>query len=214
MNKQVKFVVHIHEAKKAGKHFDMRFQKPGDMKNWLSFAVRKGVPTKPGTRVLAIKTHLHSEKEAMTVGEIPKGKYGAGTLKVFDEGTATVEKYSPAHIALTLKGKKLKGLYHLINIGVTRNQKYKANQYLLFKGGSLKKMNTIEAYLRKLSESVGKHRNVPDSNYDEKELQMGIEIEKEHTDSEEIAKQIAKDHLEECPDYYTRLKKLESNCEN
>ena len=41
------------------------------------------------------------------------------------------------------------------------------------------------------------------------ELKMGIEIEKEHTDKEEIAKKIAQDHLKEMPDYYSRLKKME-----
>jgi len=138
MNTKVKFIVHDHDAKRAGKHQDLRFQKPNDMKNWLSFAVRKGVPTKPGSRVLAIKTNLHSEEEALFIGEIPEGEYGAGTLKVFDEGMAIIKMYKPAHISLEFKGKKIKGLYHLINIGVTRNTKYKQNQYLLFKGGRSK----------------------------------------------------------------------------
>lgn len=41
------------------------------------------------------------------------------------------------------------------------------------------------------------------------ELKMGIEVEKEHTNDVELAKQIALDHLKEVPDYYTRLKKME-----
>ncbi len=134
MTKKIKFIIHIHKALKAGTHYDLRFEDPKDPKNWLSFAVRKGVPTEPGKRVLAVKTHLHSKEEALFTGEIPKGEYGAGKLEVFDKGTATVEKYSPAHIALNIKGSKIKGIYHLINIGVTRNVKYKDNQYLLFKG--------------------------------------------------------------------------------
>jgi len=36
-----------------------------------------------------------------------------------------------------------------------------------------------------------------------------LKIELEHTDSRAIALQIAKDHLVELPDYYTRLKKME-----
>lgn len=44
---------------------------------------------------------------------------------------------------------------------------------------------------------------------DSNELAMGIEMEKEHTDDEAIAKKIALDHLAEIPDYYTRLKKME-----
>jgi hypothetical protein len=35
------------------------------------------------------------------------------------------------------------------------------------------------------------------------QLQDGIEIEMEHTDNPEIAKEIAMDHLTERPDYYT-----------
>lgn len=48
-----------------------------------------------------------------------------------------------------------------------------------------------------------------DDYYDPKELEMGIEVEKEHTDDPEIAKKIAIDHLKELPDYYTRLVKME-----
>jgi len=46
--------------------------------------------------------------------------------------------------------------------------------------------------------------------YDPKELSMGIKVEMEHTTSPLIAEKIAKDHLAELRDYYTRLKKMES----
>ncbi len=42
-----------------------------------------------------------------------------------------------------------------------------------------------------------------------KELSLGVKIEKEHTADEKIAKEIALDHLAEIPDYYSRLKKME-----
>lgn len=45
--------------------------------------------------------------------------------------------------------------------------------------------------------------------YDKKELEMGMKVEKEHTDNDYITKKIAMDHLKEIPDYYTRLKKME-----
>ena len=38
-----------------------------------------------------------------------------------------------------------------------------------------------------------------------KELEIGIEVEKEHTDSLEKAREIAMDHLSENPNYYTKL---------
>lgn len=49
--------------------------------------------------------------------------------------------------------------------------------------------------------------------YDKKQLKRGIEIEKEHTDDEEIAQRIAMDHLEEHPDYYKELPKMEKKLE-
>ena len=42
-----------------------------------------------------------------------------------------------------------------------------------------------------------------------KQLKMGMEVEKEHTKHEKIAREIALDHLRELPDYYSRLKKME-----
>ena len=56
---------------------------------------------------------------------------------------------------------------------------------------------------------LGKHANESDNKYDSKELVMGIKVEYEHTDDEDIAKEIAKDHLDEISDYYTRLAKME-----
>ncbi len=38
---------------------------------------------------------------------------------------------------------------------------------------------------------------------------MGIQVELEHTDNPSMAAEIAKDHLTEDPDYYTKLKKIE-----
>jgi hypothetical protein len=42
---------------------------------------------------------------------------------------------------------------------------------------------------------------------DAEQLQIGIEVEKEHTDDEKLAEKIARDHLAEDPHYYTKLKK-------
>ena len=52
-----------------------------------------------------------------------------------------------------------------------------------------------------------------DDSYDSKQLEIGIKIEKEHTDDPIISKIIAKDHLDECSNYYTKLKQMEEQCE-
>ena len=58
----------------------------------------------------------------------------------------------------------------------------------------------------------GKSKNFTGS-YDQDQIKMGIEVEHEHTSSSFIAERIAKDHLSEFPDYYTRLAKMEKEAE-
>lgn len=50
----------------------------------------------------------------------------------------------------------------------------------------------------------------PDSDFDSSQLKSGIEIEREHTQDRDKAKEIAKDHLTEDPKYYTHLKEMEA----
>ena len=45
--------------------------------------------------------------------------------------------------------------------------------------------------------------------YDPKEMKMGIKVEMEHTTNSTLSEKIAKDHVAEIPDYYTRLLKME-----
>lgn len=52
---------------------------------------------------------------------------------------------------------------------------------------------------------ASEHRRSDMSKYDPMELERGIEVEFEHTDDPRIAKQIAMDHLDEDPHYYSRL---------
>jgi len=54
-----------------------------------------------------------------------------------------------------------------------------------------------------------KKKNITEKDVDPKELEMGIEVEYEHTTDKETAKRISLDHLAELKDYYTRLKKME-----
>jgi len=54
---------------------------------------------------------------------------------------------------------------------------------------------------------------ITEDDVDPKELELGIEVEMEHTSDSKIARKIARkialDHLVELKDYYTRLKKME-----
>jgi hypothetical protein len=64
----------------------------------------------------------------------------------------------------------------------------------------LKPFKTVE-------EIAKKHRL--DVSFIEKQLKMGEKIEHEHTKNHALARDIALQHLDEIPDYYSRLKKME-----
>jgi hypothetical protein len=66
----------------------------------------------------------------------------------------------------------------------------------------LKPFKTVE-------EIAKKHRL--EVSFIEKQLKMGEPIEHEHTNNHELAREIAIQHLDEIPDYYTRLKKMEAS---
>lgn len=74
----------------------------------------------------------------------------------------------------------------------------------VLKGGKSDKM-TIE-------DIVKKHEKNGDNMTStiKKQLKKGIDLEMEHTDDEDIAKEIAMDHLYEDPNYYDKLKKVET----
>jgi len=60
-----------------------------------------------------------------------------------------------------------------------------------------------------VEEIAKKHRL--DVSFIQKQLDMGEPIEHEHTKDHELAMDIALQHLDEIPDYYTRLKKMEAD---
>ena len=55
----------------------------------------------------------------------------------------------------------------------------------------------------------GRADGKPITNYDLKELLEGIRFEREHTDDNLLALEMAMDHLETIPDYYFRLHRME-----
>jgi len=61
--------------------------------------------------------------------------------------------------------------------------------------------------------------NEPDNRFEPEQIEKGIEIELEHTENKDLAKEITKDHLTEVPNYYltdkgeSRLDMLEEEAE-
>ena len=81
-------------------------------------------------------------------------------------------------------------------------------------GVTFRELNTMsDEELISIINNIGEHDFVPDDKFDPKELARGVEVEREHTQSNLVAKLVAKDHLAEIPDYYTRLDRMEAEGE-
>ncbi len=74
--------------------------------------------------------------------------------------------------------------------------------------GRKKKLKEQLKPYKTVEQIAKKHRL--DISFIEKQLKMGEPIEHEHTKNHELAREIALQHLDEIPDYYTRLKKMEA----
>jgi hypothetical protein len=69
-------------------------------------------------------------------------------------------------------------------------------------------MNRLKSH-KTVEQIAAKHR--VEIGFIQKQLKIGIPIEKEHTKDVDLATDIALQHLDEIPDYYTRLKKMETS---
>ena len=89
----------------------------------------------------------------------------------------------------------------------------KANKYETYRA-AIKKDFNIDIKDFKDQLKGGKSDGKDITKYDLKQILMGIKIEQEHTSNKMIALEITMDHLEEIPDYYTRLIEMEEEAED
>ncbi|HEU4749924.1 MAG TPA: DNA polymerase ligase N-terminal domain-containing protein, partial [Acidimicrobiia bacterium] len=107
------FVIHQHYA--TNLHHDLRLEMLNDSGPVLvSWAVPKGVPWRPDTKVLAVRTEDHPIEYGSFSGSIPADNYGAGEVRIFDAGTYEIDDRDRKKFSFRLQGRRLNGLYHLI----------------------------------------------------------------------------------------------------
>lgn len=100
------FVIHEHHARQL--HWDFRLERDGVLVSW---ALPKGVPTDPSTNHLAVQTEDHPLEYGTFEGSIPKGEYGAGQVRIWDDGEYDLEKWKDGReIIAVLHGRKDGGL--------------------------------------------------------------------------------------------------------
>ena len=115
-----RFVVQEHRASRL--HWDFRLELDGTLKSW---AVPKGPPMEAGIRRLAVQVEDHPVDYINFKGTIPKGEYGAGSVKIWDKGTFKLKTRTDNMYEFWLKGKRLKGKYALV--------RFKDKNWLIFK---------------------------------------------------------------------------------
>ncbi|MEV8338307.1 ATP-dependent DNA ligase [Leucobacter sp. NPDC077196] len=99
------FVIQRHQARRL--HFDFRLEHDGVLVSW---ALPKGVPTDPKQNHLAVPTEDHPMEYRHFEGTIPKGEYGAGTVRIWDSGTFVLEKWRDDEVIATLTGSAEHGI--------------------------------------------------------------------------------------------------------
>jgi bifunctional non-homologous end joining protein LigD len=107
-----RFVVQQHAATRL--HWDLRLEHEGVLASW---AVPNGIPPDPADNRLAVRTEDHPLEYLEFHGEIPKGQYGAGTMKIWDAGTFELHKWDARKVEVTFHGERLHGRYGLFVIG-------------------------------------------------------------------------------------------------
>lgn len=107
------FVVHEHHA--GHLHFDLRLEMDGVLKSW---AVPKGPSMNPKDKRLAVLVEDHTIEYGSFEGVIPEGRYGAGTVLIWDKGSFELKAggVNKGRLEFTLKGKKLKGTFVLVRM--------------------------------------------------------------------------------------------------
>lgn len=104
------FVIHKHRATRL--HYDLRLERAGALASW---AVPRGLPIQPGDRRLAVRTEDHPLEYGSFEGTIPEGHYGAGEVRIFDDGWYEPLEWSDAKVTFRLHGRRYPGLeYHLV----------------------------------------------------------------------------------------------------
>lgn len=130
------FVIQEHRARRL--HYDFRLERAGVLVSW---AVPKNLPDTPEVNHLAVRTEDHPLEYGSFEGTIPKGEYGAGTVRIWDAGTYQAEKFDDSdengEVIVVLHGNRITGRYALIRTGGDQWLAHRTKDQRVFDFGEL-----------------------------------------------------------------------------
>jgi bifunctional non-homologous end joining protein LigD len=104
------FVIHKHRATRL--HYDVRLERDGALPSW---AVPRGLPTAKADKRLAVRTEDHPLEYGKFEGTIPAGHYGAGEVRIFDDGWYEPVEWTDSKVSFKLHGRRYPGLeFHFV----------------------------------------------------------------------------------------------------
>lgn len=104
------YVIQKHQARSL--HYDLRLEYNGVLMSW---AVPKE-PKMDKQKRLAVRVEDHPVAYADFTGEIAEGEYGAGQVKIWDQGSWQPESIKKEKIVALINGQKLKGRFALVQL--------------------------------------------------------------------------------------------------
>jgi DNA ligase D-like protein (predicted 3'-phosphoesterase) len=123
------------EARRHGLHYDLRLELDGVFKSW---AVTKGPSLDPHDKRLAVEVEDHPLDYGDFEGTIPKGRYGGGTVMLWDrgywepEGTKGPEQaLAKGDFKFNLEGERLHGGFVLVRMAHDRERNKRTNWLLI-----------------------------------------------------------------------------------
>jgi bifunctional non-homologous end joining protein LigD len=109
---RARFVIQEHSATRL--HWDLRLERDGVLASW---ALPRGLPHTPDQNRLAVHTEDHPLSYLDFEGTIPEGNYGAGTMRIVDQGTYRTERAEEGKLVIELDGERIAGRYALFRTG-------------------------------------------------------------------------------------------------
>lgn len=115
-NIRKRFVIHEHHASRL--HWDLRLEMGGVYKSW---AVPKGPSLDPADKRLAVAVPDHSLSYGTFEGMISEGQYGAGEVRIWDNGKYETDsdpekQLEKGKLVFSFFGEKLHGEFTLVKM--------------------------------------------------------------------------------------------------